>query len=556
MRQPAILVSLAAANLWTACQEQPLVEPVEPLAAEARAPSTATLTTDKTIYLSGEAITVTFANGPGNATDWVGVYPSSVLPGQQAATLWYYVDGSRTAGAKLKNGTIVLAAGSGTWPVPAGSWHAYFLARDGYKVLASAAFSMVNQLDPPLVNGGLGSPRSAIHHLITVIQENHSFDAAFGRYCTAPAGSNPACTAGPACCEAAPATEPAGASPIALTDAENGSFDPNHSSSCVQAEIHGGLMDRYVTGASCSNGHNFALATTPEAMYWSLAGQYALGDRYFHPFAGASSANDMYFARARFVFVDNSQVPGTLGYSCSGGTIQAHTEPTVADLLVQAGVSWATYNEGYAPMLAAVAAGQSCPSAPSDCPAHSTHYPCTYDGSDIPFAYYPSLHPDAGPMRDYGRLAADLAAGTLPAVSWVKPLGYKTEHPGSGTTISTGAAFVKSLIDQVLASSYASDTLILVTYDEAGGYFDHVSPPPNSSVDGQPYGARVPLLAVGRFARPNFVSHTTMEHSSIVKFIEWNWLGATGQLQTRDAAVNNLGSLLDPAQTGTPVPVQ
>jgi phospholipase C len=554
MRHPAIFVSLAAVTLPTACQEAPLVEPV---AIEARAAAaSATLTTDKNIYLSGEAITVAFANGPGNATDWVGVYPAAVLPGQQASTLWYYVNGSRTAGAGVKNGTITFAAGSGSWPLAAGSWHAYFLARDGYQVLASATFSVVNRLDPPVVNGGLGTPRSAIRHLITVIQENHSFDAAFGRYCTAPAGSNPACTTGPGCCEAAPATEPAGASPFALTDAENGNFDPNHSSSCVQAKIHGGLMDRYVTGASCSQAHNFALATTVEAPYWQLAGQYALADRYFHSYAGASSANDMYFARAKFVFVDNSQVPGTLGYSCSGGSIQTHAEPTVADLLVQAGVSWSTYNEGYAAMLNAVASGQSCPSAPNDCPAHSTHYPCTYDGSDIPFAYYPSLHPDSGPMRDYSRLASDLAAGTLPTVSWVKPLGYKTEHPGSGTTISTGAAFVKDLVDRVLASAYASDTLIVITYDESGGYFDHVSPPPSSPVDGQPYGARVPLLAVGRFARRNFVSHTTMEHSSIVKFIEWNWLGATGQLQTRDAVVNNLGSLLDPAQTGATVPVQ
>ena len=64
-----------------------------------------------------------------------------------------------------------------------------------------------------------------------------------------------------------------------------------------------------------------------------------------------------------------------------------------------------------------------------------------------------------------------------------------------------------------------------------------------SAVDGQPYGARVPLLAVGRFARQNLVSHTSMEHSSIVKFVEWNWLGATGQLQTRDAAVNSIDGL-------------
>jgi phospholipase C len=65
----------------------------------------------------------------------------------------------------------------------------------------------------------------------------------------------------------------------------------------------------------------------------------------------------------------------------------------------------------------------------------------------------------------------------------------------------------------------------------------------------------VPLIAVGPFVRKNYVSHVTMEHSSIVKFIEWNWLGQkTGQLGTRDTVVNNLGSMLDPAKTGVAVP--
>ena len=71
----------------------------------------------------------------------------------------------------------------------------------------------------------------------------------------------------------------------------------------------------------------------------------------------------------------------------------------------------------------------------------------------------------------------------------------------------------------------------------------------------EPYGARVPLLAIGRFAKSNHISHVQMEHSSIVKFIEWNWLNQqTGQFNTRDSKVNNIGSMLDPAKTGVLVP--
>ena len=112
-----------------------------------------------------------------------------------------------------------------------------------------------------------------------------------------------------------------------------------------------------------------------------------------------------------------------------------------------------------------------------------------------------------------------------------------------------------SAADAIEASPYAANTLVLVTYDEGGGYFDHVAPPPTSSVDGKDYGPRVPTFAIGRFARRGYVSHVELEHSSIVKFIEWNWLGGeTGQLGTRDAVVNNIGSLLDPDETGAPVP--
>jgi phospholipase C len=107
----------------------------------------------------------------------------------------------------------------------------------------------------------------------------------------------------------------------------------------------------------------------------------------------------------------------------------------------------------------------------------------------------------------------------------------------------------------VLASSQADSTLVLFTYDESGGYYDHVAPPPTSVLDPVPYGPRVPTIAIGRFAKKAFISHVEMEHSSIVKFIEWNWLGGhTGQLGGRDLEVHNIGSLLDESQTGIAVP--
>ena len=398
---------------------------------------------------------------------------------------------------------------------------------------------------------------SAIKHLVVIVQENHTFDNYFGRYCTAAPGSQPSCQVGPACCEAAPTADPGtGSPPALLTDIENATFSPNHYKDCELAEINGGKMDGFVSNKLCGNPRNFAVAPAEVAgPYWRLAANYALGDHYFQPVAGASSSNDMYLARARFVFTDNQVGPESVGARC-GFTAerQAYTDQTIGDLLVDGGVTWAVYAEGYDDMAAANQQGK-CPAAPADCAFGVGIYPCVYDPSDIPFQYYAAFRDNPVYMRDLHRLATDLQDGTLPAVSYVKALGFKSEHPGADTNILDGTRLVSGLVDQILGSQYGERTLILLVYDEGGGYFDHVAPPPTSSVDGQPYGTRVPFLAIGPFARRNHIAHTTLEHSSIVKFIEWNWLAErTGQLGTRDAVVSNLGALLDPVRTRTAVP--
>src|SRR5262249_34287305 len=155
-----------------------------------------------------------------------------------------------------------------------------------------------------------------------------------------------------------------------------------------------------------------------------------------------------------------------------------------------------------------------CPAAPADCPAQFRIYPCLYDPSDDPFGYYP-IKDNPAHFKDVSALATELAGGTLPAVSFVINIGYKSEHPGAGTRISDGVTATRAILDAIAASSFAQTTLVLFTYDEGGGFFDHVPPPPTSAIDCQPYGTRVPLIAIGRFARTSFISHVTMEHSSI-----------------------------------------
>ena len=132
--------------------------------------------------------------------------------------------------------------------------------------------------------------------------------------------------------------------------------------------------------------------------------------------------------------------------------------------------------------------------------------------------------------------------------------------------LSVGQKFVKETVETVLSDpKYKDNTLVILTWDEGGGFYDHVPPPavwdPHGAIDDKGLhtnsetagpgwmrlGTRIPVLAIGKFARKNEVSHVPMEHSSIVKFLEWNFLGGkTGQLQGRESQVNNIGSLLDP----------
>jgi phospholipase C len=461
--------------------------------------------------------------------------------------------------------------------------------------------------------------KSKIEHVVLIVQENHTFDNYFGKYCQAIAGTNPTCTSGRGCCEGAPKIGgnyalKNGVIAQALTNASNLSGDHDHDQVCELQQINGGLMDKFVSGATggstcfgfgpnCSDPSNWALAdgataASPVREYWNMADNGALADRYFQPMIGGSAGNDVYFAGARFRFVDNEAIPDVLvGNStavndrmcndesapdaCVDEKRALYAAPTIADLLLDNGKGIAVYAEGYSASAAAQLGSNKCPDPADavDCPYQDcglTAFPvachaCVYDPSDIPFVYFKRFADTknaAGKvtptpyMKDYRSLKLDLDNRTLPSFSFVKALTARSEHPNV-SNITDGVQFVKATVDAVLASpDYKDNTLILLTWDEGGGYYDHVPPPKAvpQSVDSDrlgkavPYGTRVPFLALGPFAKKGAVSHVVLEHSSVVRFLEWNFLTSTGQLDARDAVVNNLGSLLDASKTGLVVP--
>lgn len=153
------------------------------------------------------------------------------------------------------------------------------------------------------------------------------------------------------------------------------------------------------------------------------------------------------------------------------------------------------------------------------------------------------------------RFFTDAAAGTLPDVAYIDPrfisedLGTSNDdHPFAD--IRNGQAFMSQIYDAVTASPNWPDTVLIFTYDEWGGFYDHVAPPlaPRTALDDQlgndgRLGFRVPCLVVSPLARRSFVGHKTYDHTSVLKMIEWRW--NLPPLSARDAAANNLAHGLD-----------
>jgi len=437
-----------------------------------------------------------------------------------------------------------------------------------------------------------------IEHVVLVVQENHTFDAYFGHYCTAATGTNPMCTTGRSCCERAPDMV-SGNTPRGLTDDENYARDRHHDYACEICQVDGGAMDHFVSGgcpgsssiappmAACSSTYTWAVADAPTLdTYWGYADRGALADRYFQPIVGSTSSNDMYLAAAHYEFRDNDIMPDSWGSNCVTDQLsrpaqgyQTLSRRTIGDVLLDRGVTFSVYADGYGD---AVAAASGCTDAMhSSCSCTHTYasdcresivfrQACTYDGSDIPFQYYARFRDDPLTTRDYeSRFVADVAAGQLPDFAYVKFRTSRNEHP-NWSYITDGERWVDQVVSTIESSPlYRDNTLVILTWDEGGGYYDHIRPPPSvemypsndpssPSMAGAPipYGTRVPMLTIGRFARHGVVSHATMEHSSIVRFLEFLFAGPSeqGSLGARDAVVNGIGSMLDPTEVGVTVP--
>jgi phospholipase C len=196
-------------------------------------------------------------------------------------------------------------------------------------------------------------------------------------------------------------------------------------------------------------------------------------------------------------------------------TIPPSSTRSIGDSLLEKNISWKYYGDqwnNYVPDPYQLNYGAIGANSDEYC---NICNPFQYDTSIMGNAAIRTAH-----IQDTANLYADIANGTLPAVSFVKPSGLVDGHPSS-SKLDLFEGFSKKIVDAVKANPELwKDTAIFITFDEGGGYYDsgYVQP-----VDFFGDGTRIPLLVVSRYTKPGHISHEYSDHVSILKFIEKNW---------------------------------
>ncbi|MCR6476911.1 acid phosphatase [Variovorax sp. ZS18.2.2] len=217
-------------------------------------------------------------------------------------------------------------------------------------------------------------------------------------------------------------------------------------------------------------------------------------------------------------------------------TLPPQTQTTIGDLLTAKGLSWAWYGGAWKDTTATATGDRKFPAAvppAAQAPNFQFHHQ--------PFNYYaafdPAAHPDAraAHLKDFDAdFLKDMAAGTLPAVSFYKPQGNLNQHAGYAS-VSDGDAHIADLLAKLQKSPQWKHMLVVVTYDENGGFYDHATVP---RADRWGPGTRIPALIVSPFAKKGFVDKTPYDTGSTLRFITHRWsLTPLQGLNERDAAL-------------------
>ena len=423
-------------------------------------------------------------------------------------------------------------------------------------------FSACKKNNPPVTQADIDK----IKHVVVIYLENHSFDNLYGSFPGANGldnaskkeiiqldSNNKPYTFLPAITQ----------SSLFPTNLPNNIFDIDqyiandmitpdvlHRYYQEQLQIDGGKMDKYALYNSNSEGLSQGYYKTALIPMLSIAQNYTLCDNFYHSAFGGSFLNHQWLIAAASPVFPNAPasivaVLGANGKVITDGQVTPdgfvvntsytvnnphpstaaantlvpnQTNATIGDRLSEKNVTWAWYSGGWDSALAG-------------------HPDPTFQFHHQPFAYYAKYADGtaakAEHLKDEAVFIAAAKAGTLPSVSFIKPLGINNEHPGY-SDVALGENHAVELINDVLNGPNGKDALIIVTYDENGGFWDHVAPPVIDKKWGP--GTRVPAILVGPFVKRGFVDHTQYETVSILSLIEQRFGLAPLSSRDREAA--------------------
>jgi phospholipase C len=248
--------------------------------------------------------------------------------------------------------------------------------------------------------------------------------------------------------------------------------------------------------------------------YWDYAQKYVLCDNFFSSVRGPSRSNHLYIVAAQCAgLVKNYPARAAIKYLF----------PEIVDELMQAGVTWKHYC-GFEPQ--------------------TEFYRNPLPG----FVQIQHNKAALANLQSTGQFYTDLQNGTLPQVCWIKPNEINSEHPPEDITV--GMQYVTGLVNAVMQSPYWQNCAIIITWDDYGGFYDHVKP---IQTDEWGFGFRVPAIVISPYALSSTVVHTRYDFTSILKLIETKFL--LSSLTARDNAANNMLDCFNFSRTPLPTDI-
>ena len=397
--------------------------------------------------------------------------------------------------------------------------------------------------------GAFGIPRGKIQHVVVVVQENRTPDNLFHDPVLIARGADIASN-GIMSSGAVITLKP---TPLGV------SYDLSHAHSAFVAMYHNGKMD----GANhvgvmcrrppCRDAIFKYVRNSDVIPYFQMAEQYTFGDRMFQTNQGPSFPAHQFLISGtsaptkdshlfvaenpNTIMVGGCNAPSTASVALIGPNGKESTSmftcfehPTLSDELDDRSLSWRYYAPNPSSIWTAPNAIQHL------CRPETENDQTVCTGRAWKNVSIPSK-----------RILSDIANNDLAAVTWVTPAGQYSDHPGTvGAT--GGPSWVASIVNAIGHSPFWSNTAIIITWDDWGGWYDHV-PPPKVINDGRSwgsgyvYGFRVPLIVISPYARPEYISHVNHDFGSILNFVEQVF--SLHSLGYADAHADNLSDCFD-----------